>query len=84
MNSILVKNKPEKTSTEDFIKAWDNSAFVLEALWKTLDQFIRDNNSVKKEDFETPNHYAKLAYQAGMTKAYQAVIDMLPPSAKPN
>lgn len=83
MNKVLLDNRPQDSSPEEFKKAWDNSGYVLEALWKTLNAFIEQNNEVKKDDFDCPNHYAKLAYQAGLNKAWKQVIDMLPESAKP-
>jgi hypothetical protein len=42
------------------------------------------NNRVSKDDFDCPNHYAKLAYQAGYSNALEMVKDLLPASAKPN
>lgn len=83
MNKVLLDNRPQDSSQEEFKKAWDNSGYVLEALWKTLNAFIEQNNEVKKDDFDCPNHYAKLAYQAGLNKAWKQVMDMLPESAKP-
>jgi hypothetical protein len=83
MNKVLLDNRPQDSSPEEFKKAWDNSGYVLEALWKTLGAFIEQNNEVKKDDFDCPNHYAKLAYQAGLNKAWKQVMDMLPESAKP-
>lgn len=83
MNKVLLDNRPQDSSPEEFKKAWDNSGYVLEALWKTLNAFIEQNNEVKKDDFDCPNHYAKLAYQAGLNKAWKQVMDMLPESAKP-
>ena len=83
MNKVLLDNRPQDSSPEEFKKAWDNSGYVLEALWKTLNAFIEQNNEVKKDDFDCPNHYAKLAYQAGLNKAWKQVMDMLPESVKP-
>lgn len=83
MNSQLLKNRPKDSSAADFEKAWDNSGYVLEALWKTIEQFAKENEKVSKSDFDCPNHYARLAYQAGMNNAYWTIISMLPQSAKP-
>lgn len=84
MNKSLLNNRPEDSTPEEFKKAWDNNSYCLEALWKTLDMWIAENDKVKKDDFSCPNHYAKLAYQAGYTEALSRVIDLLPLSAKPN
>lgn len=82
MNKLLLNNKPIGSSNEEFIKAWDNSTYVMEALYKTLTALNKDLNSVKKDDFDCPNHYAKLAYQAGQTKMIDFVISLLPEGAK--
>lgn len=83
MNKLLLDNRPSDSTPEEFKKAWDNSGYVLEALYITLNTLILQNNKVKKDDFDCPNHYAKLAYQAGLSEAWKQVIDMLPESAKP-
>lgn len=83
MNKLLLDNRPSDSTPEAFKKTWDNSGYALEALYKTLQSFIAQNEEVKKDDFDCPNHYAKLAYQAGLNKAWKQVIDMLPESAKP-
>jgi hypothetical protein len=41
-----------------------------------------DINSIKKDDFDCPNHYAKLSYQMGQTKMIDFVLSLLPDSAK--
>jgi len=83
MNSNLLQNRHSTASKEEFQKAWDNAGFVLEALWKTLVDWQEENNKVRKDDFDCPNHYARLAYQAGYIKALSDVIGLLPDSAKP-
>lgn len=83
MNHQLLNNRPKDSSPEEFKKAWDNSSYVFEALWKTLNEYIAENDKVRKDDFSCPNHYAKLAYQAGLIEAYTKVITLLPASAKP-
>jgi hypothetical protein len=83
MNKLLLNNRPSDSTPEEFKKAWDNSGYVFEALYKTLESFIAQNEDVKKDDFDCPNHYAKLAYQAGLNQAWKQVLDMLPESAKP-
>ena len=41
-----------------------------------------DINNIKKDDFDCPNHYAKLSYQMGQTKMIEFVLSLLPDSAK--
>jgi hypothetical protein len=83
MNSQLLNNRPKDSTPEEFKKAWDNSSYVFEALWKTIEGYIADNNKVKKDDFSCPNHYALLAYQAGLSEAFNRILTLLPESAKP-
>lgn len=78
-----MKNRPKDSTAEEFRKAWDNNTYCMEALWRTIDALIAENTGVKKEDFDCPNHYAKLAYQMGMTKAYETIKALLPAGAKP-
>lgn len=82
MNKLLLNNKPKDSSNEEFIKAWNNSGYTLEALYKTLQLLKEDINNIKKDDFDCPNHYAKLAFNMGQTKAFDLIISMLPDSAK--
>ena len=82
MNKLLLNNKPIDSSNEEFIKAWNNSSYTLEALYKTLLVLKEDINNIKKDDFDCPNHYAKLAYNLGQMKAFDLIISMLPDTAK--
>lgn len=82
MNKLLLNNKPKNSSNEEFIKAWNNSSYTLEALYKTLLVLKEEVNNIKKDDFDCPNHYAKLAFNLGTIKAYDLIISMLPDTAK--
>jgi hypothetical protein len=82
MNKLLLNNKPEDSSIEEFTKAWNNSSYTLEALYKTILVLKEELNTIKKDDFDCPNHYAKLAYNAGQIKAYDFIVSLLPDSAK--
>ena len=76
MNKVLLNNKHKDS------KAWNNSSYTLEALYKTLLNLKEDISNIKKDDFDCPNHYAKLAYNLGQIKAYEFIISMLPDTAK--
>jgi enoyl-[acyl-carrier-protein] reductase (NADH) len=82
MNKLLLNNKPKDSSNEEFIKAWNNSGYTLEALYNTLNNLINELTTIKKDDFDCPNHYAKLAYNMGQVKAFELIISMLPETAK--
>lgn len=82
MNKTLLNNRPKDSSVEEFTKAWNNSSYTLEALYKTILVLQEELNTIKKDDFDCPNHYAKLAYNAGQLKAYDFITSLLPDSAK--
>jgi len=82
MNKLLLNNKPKNSSNEEFIKAWNNNSYTLEALYKTLLVLKEEISNIKKDDFDCPNHYAKLAYNLGQMKAFDLIISMLPDTAK--
>lgn len=82
MNKLLLNNKPKDISNEEFIKLWNNSSYILESLYKTLADLDKELNTVKKDDFDCPNHYAKLAYNAGQSKMISFVTALLPNGAK--
>lgn len=82
MNSILLKNRPDDADAKEFARVWDATGYALSALYKTINELIAQNEGVKASDFDCPNHYAKLAYQAGMNEAFKKIVDMLPDSAK--
>jgi gamma-glutamyl phosphate reductase len=82
MNKLLLNNKPKDSSNEEFIKAWNNSGYTLEALYKTLQLLKEEINSIKKDDFDCPNHYAKLAFNLGQVKMIDLIVSMLPDNSK--
>jgi hypothetical protein len=82
MNKLLLNNKPKDTSNEEFIKLWNNSSYILESLYKTLKDIEKELDTVKKDDFDCPNHYAKLAYNAGQCRMIDIVTNLLPQGVK--
>ena len=84
MNKLLSQFKPPDATQEEWEKSWNNAGWTLEPLYRTILYMQSENNKVKKDDFECPNHYAKLVYQAGFNAALERIADMLPDTAKPN
>jgi hypothetical protein len=82
MNHLLLKHRPKDTTEEEFKKSWDNVGYSLSALASLLSHLIKENEKVKRDDFDCPNHYAKLAFQAGENKAYDLILSLLPSSSK--
>lgn len=83
MNTILLKHKPVDVDNKEFAKVWSNAGYSLQALYGALHELKAQLQVVKADDFDCPNHYAKLAYQAGYFEALKLVQDMLPDSSKP-
>ena len=82
MNKLLAKHRPSDSTVEEFTEAWNNASYTLEPLYRTLLVLMDEATEVKRADFDCPNHYAKLAYEAGMRTAYEQIVRMLPDSAK--
>lgn len=80
MNSLLIKHKPIDATVDEFVKIWNNSSYALSALDRLLEEQEQNNKKVSKEDFDCPNHYAKLAFEAGENKAYAFIRSLLPTS----
>lgn len=82
MNITLVNNRPEGCTKEEFLKMWDNAGYTLEALQKTLEKWKQEASVIKMNDFDCPNHYARLMFEQGQVKAYEAVLALMPESLK--
>jgi len=82
MNKLLLNNKPKDITNEEFIKLWNNSTYVLETLYNTLLVLNKELTSTKKDDFDCPNHYAKLAFNLGQSKIIEQIVTMLPDGVK--
>lgn len=82
MNANIVRNRPSEMTKEEFIKSWENIGYTLSALYKTLQENKSNLTKVKGDDFDCPNHYAKLAYQAGQLDQLEFILSILPSSSK--
>jgi len=82
MNKLLLNNKPKDITNEEFIKLWNNSTYVIETLYNTLLVLNKELTSTKKDDFDCPNHYAKLAFNLGQSKIIEQIVTMLPDGVK--
>lgn len=82
MNKLLLSHKPKDISNEEFIKIWNNSEYTLSALRSLLENMKAQVSTVKRDDFDCHNHYAKLAYMTGEMKAYDFVLSLLPEAYK--
>lgn len=82
MKQAFLKHIPKDSTTEEFGKTWDNAGYTLTPLYKLLKELVEENNRIKKDDFDCPNHYARLAFQAGENRAYAYILSLLPDSCK--
>lgn len=78
----LSKHRPSDLSSEEFEKMWSNLGYSLAPLYAFCQEEIEHTGRISKEDFDTPNHYAKMAYEAGMRAAFEKVQNILPKTAK--
>ena len=78
----LSKNRPSDLSSEDFEKMWNNLGYSLAPLYTTCQELIGSTLRISGKDFDIPNHYAKIAYEAGRRSAFEEIQKMLPESAK--
>ncbi len=83
MQALLNRFKPKDVTNEEWQKTWDNSSYALEPLYNTLEYLKQEIANINKDDFDCPNHYAKLMWREGQIKAYNTIIGLLPDSAKP-
>ena len=82
MNKLLLNNKPKDINNEEFTKMWNNSTYILETLYNTLLVLNKELTTTKKDDFDCPNHYAKLAFNLGQSKVIEQIVSMLPDGVK--
>lgn len=77
MNATLVNNRPKDMSKEEFQRMWENSSHTLEALYKTLQDWV-PNEKILPTDFDCPNHYAKLVYQSAERGLLLKILELFP------
>lgn len=66
-------------SKEELKKTFGNASIVLEPITAWIKKQIVSKEKVAAADFNTPNHYAKLMYEAGKRDAYNEIIELLSP-----
>jgi hypothetical protein len=78
MNSLLMKNRPKDMEPEKWKELWKNSHPQLQPLADTLKAMRDKEPSVRPDDFDCPNHYAKLVAEQVRKQTIQDVLDLLP------
>lgn len=84
MNSLLMKHKPKDTTPEKWLEHWENAAYTLEPLAKVLIEMKKELGKVKRDDFDTPNHYAKLVSELAQLETIDRILGLLPDSVEKN
>jgi len=82
MKSDLMKHKPKDSSREEWIETWTNSTYVLTPLYELLKEKVEEKETIKENDFDSPNHYQKWAFREAKRQAYLDIIAILPPGCK--
>jgi uncharacterized phage infection (PIP) family protein YhgE len=77
VKAILAKHKPKETTQEKWVEHWNNAKYTLDPLVAAINDLIADIDEVKDDDFESPNHYAKLMYRAGQLKMAKKIVDII-------
>lgn len=86
MNTLLTKHvetesgKTHAQSVEAYERAWENAKYLLRPLAKMLEERVKVLESIKDNDFETPNHYAKLMFYMGKKEEAVFLKSLLPKS----
>lgn len=82
MKSDLMKHKPKESSREEWVESWNNSSYILTPLYLLLKEKAKEKESIKEEDFDSPNHYQKWAFREARRQAYLEIMELLPASCK--
>lgn len=77
MKAVLAKNKPSDIDQEEWVKHWGSQKYTLDPLVKAIEDLVKDIEEVKDDDFESPNHYAKLMYRAGQLRMAKKIVDII-------
>lgn len=82
MNSLLAAKRPKDISKEDWEKMWNNSHYLLQPFADVMKAMLESRDTVKGDDFDCPNHYAKLAYELGQKEMLKQLLNILPPTVQ--
>lgn len=85
MNSLLSKHRPKdgegkQIAKEEWEKQWTNSHTLLQPLANVLKEMRDHPSSLRADDFDCPNHYAKLVAELVRKKVLEDILALLPDS----
>ena len=84
MNNLLMKHRPSDTEPDKWKEHWNNQRYTLEPLAKALIDMKKELGKVRRDDFDMPNHYAKLVSELAQVEMIDRILAMLPDSIEKN
>ena len=70
--------KTHAESEKEYQEALNRSKYLLTPIYKFLKERAKGHASVREDDFECPNHYAKLMFRKGKEQEDEALLALLP------
>jgi hypothetical protein len=78
LQQVLLRRKPNKEQTDEKWKEeWESSYVTLEPLYLAILDLV-PAPKIKGTDFDTPNHYAKLAWEQGQRDFAEKILSLFP------
>lgn len=79
MNSLLMKHRPKGVDKEKWEGQWAAGADFLQPLADVLKEMVKERHGkVRPDDFDCPNHYAKLVAELAEQQILKQILEMLP------
>ena len=80
MDSLLARHRPKNLSQEKWEEQWEAAGATLQPFADALKDVKRGLGKVKADDFDSPNHYAKLVSELAKAQLIDQLLAMLPSS----
>lgn len=78
MNSLLAKHAPKGMEKDKWKTSWEASHSTLQPLADVLKEMFNREASVRPDDFDCPNHYAKLVAEEVRKQVLKDIMALLP------
>ncbi len=79
MNQLLLKNRPKDLDEAKFKQMWENSSYLLEALYKTI-QELTPQERISQDDLSNPAFIHKMVWGQAQRDLAKKIVDLLPQS----
>lgn len=70
--------RPKDMDKDKWQELWNNSHPQLQPLADLLKEWVAVPDAVRPDDFDCPNHYAKMVAQSAKRQALLDVLNLLP------